>query len=353
MSEPTGKMEVMQKPTLHVHHPHTEFGDAQFVGFFVHDSDDWHAQRSRVIGASEAASAAGIPGAFFPPYILWLIKTGRYTLPEPDRKMKQRFKAGHLAENTLDGLLEDELPDEVAFPTGSWVHRDFQWMGCNPDRLTYNKKTGQVGGREYKNSQNGFMNDEVPLKYVAQCEYTRGMLGMKEYTLAALYGGWEPHIWTIKPGPLGKTLVISHDTGDARLVEGVGYGQLVQKVSTFVNMMWSDTPPPLDGSEATFEYTKGRWSDIDPDKDVQVSLELAARALYHDGRQKYHDAEFRKAKSELLEVMQDAKGAYVGKTKVARRQGVQGGSATLYLQRSQEAKDLLAPQMAQLAELAK
>lgn len=316
----------------------TELGLSHMVGFFDHDSEDWHAQRGKVIGASEIAGAADIPGAYHRRHMLWQIKNGFYTEPEPDDDLKRRFKAGHLAEHTLDGMLEEFFPDEVPFETGSWQHKTIDWAGCNPDRLTWNPETQTIGGREYKNTTQQW--DWPPLKFVVQCEYTRGLLGLEQYTLAALISGWDVATWTIKPGAMRRTLVINDQTGEARAEMGVSFNELMRAGQAFNDL---DSPPPLDGEDETYEFMKRKEGEIiDLGEDVQFDLALVRELHKYDRMVKDGATGFNEARAKALERMGNAKGAFIGKTRVAYRQAQKSGGAALHLTRNQKVKDIIA-----------
>lgn len=315
-----------------------DLGRSRLVGFFEHDSDDWHTQRGKVIGASEIAGAADLTDAYHRRYMLWMIKHGLYIEPEPSEELKRRLKAGHLAEHTLDGMLEEELPDEIPFETGSWQHKTIEWAGCNPDRLTFNRMTGKLGGREYKNTTQQW--GWPPLKFVAQCEYTRGLLGLEEYTLAALISGWDTARWIIKPGPMRRTLVINQRTGESRMETGVSYDELMRAGQAFMDLKEA---PPVDGEDETYEFMKKQTDAvIDLGQDVQFDLALVQELHKFDRMVKDGTEGFNKARSKALAKMGEAKGAFIGKTRVAYRQAQKNGGAALYLTRNQGVKDLLA-----------
>lgn len=324
----------------------TQLGLSRMVGFFEHDSDDWHVQRGKVIGASEIAGAADIVGAYHRRYMLYQIKNGLYTEPEPDEDLKRRFKAGHLAEHTLDGLLEEVFPDEIPFETGSWQHMELPWAGCNPDRLTWDPVTRTIGGREYKNTTQQW--DWPPLKFVAQCEYTRGLLGLPQYTLAALISGWDVATWTIRPGAMRRTLVINNKTGESRAEMGVSFNELMRAGQEFVDLKEA---PPVDGEDETYEFTKKLEDDvIDLGEDVQFDLALVRELHKYDRMVKDGTTGFNEARAKALVKMGNAKGAYIGPTRVAYRQAQKSGGAALYLTRNAKVKDLIAQAEAADAE---
>jgi predicted phage-related endonuclease len=328
-------------------HGFTELGESEFVGFLEDGSDEWHAQRGTGIGSSEIATVANVPGAFKPKYILWLEKMGHYTPPEPDEDTKLMFLFGHLAELTLDEVLKVERPHELAFPAGSWRHKNDHTALANPDRLVFDTERQIWIGREYKNSRNGFEGDEAPLRYVAQAEWCRGSLGFPEWQLVAQYSGSSYRMWTIKPGPLGQTMVINHRKGTSELVTGVSYPELKAAQAEFVKLLRNNTPPPLDGGEETFDYMKRRHPDIDVDSDIEIPIELARELHESDAEYKALEAKLRRLKAEVLELMKDAKGAYIKdgdkEERVAYRQAApRGGAPTLYLSRTRAAKALMA-----------
>lgn len=325
----------------------SRLGEAEFVGYFEDGSEEWHAQRATGIGSSEVASCAGVPGAFKSAFMLWQEKMGNFVPPEPEERVRRMFLMGHLAEPTLDSIAHEERPWELSFKAGSWRHVNDHTALLNPDRLVWDTKRQIWIGREYKNSRRGFENDEVPLKYVAQAEWCRGMMGLAEWQVGAIYGGSDWRWWTVMPAPFGMVAVRNDQTGETEMVQGVSYLELKSAHEWFVNLLRTGTPPPLDGSEDTYDLVRAQKTGINEKEDVQVPVELARDLHEHTNKMKHHKDEAMRLKSEATQAMGEAKGAFIkdedGKdVRVFYRQaGPNGGAPSLRVSTSRKAKEAL------------
>lgn len=325
-----------------------EMGESEFVGLFEDGSPEWHAQRKTGIGSSEIASAAGVPGAFDSAYMLWQKKMGYLEDQEHEPHVQRMFDMGHYLEPVLDSIAKVERPWEYSYIPGSWRHKDDHTALLNPDRLVWDDKRGIWIGREYKASNRGFENDEVPLKYIAQSEWCRGSLGVPEWQLGAIYGSRDWRWWIIKPGPMGTVSVTNTMTGKVEIVSGVSYPELKDAHKRFMGLLRAGTPPPIDGSEDSYNHVRLQNKEVNEKSDIVVDMQLAKDIHYHDEKLNEHKAELTRLKSEFAQKMGDAKGAFVRDendklVRVAYRQvGAHGGAPTLRLSRSRGAKTALA-----------
>lgn len=325
----------------------SKIGDAEFVGFLKDGSEEWHRQRATGIGSSEVASCAGVPGAFKSAFMLWQEKMGNYVPPEPEERLRRIFLMGHLAEPTLDTIAHNERPWELSFKAGSWRHADDHTALLNPDRLVWDTEREIWIGREYKNSMRGFENDEVPLKYVAQAEWCRGIMGLEEWQIGAIYGGNDWRWWTVMPGPMGMVQVRNDQTAEVEFVQGVSYPELKAAQEWFVNLLRTATPPPLDGSEDTYNLVRASKTGINEQEDIEFPADIARELHEHDTLTKFHKEEAIRLKAEAAQIMGEAKGAFVkdkdGKdVRVLYRQaGPNGGAPSLRISNSRKAKEVL------------
>lgn len=327
----------------------TRLGNSELVGHLEDGSEEWHNQRANGVGSSEVASCADLPGAFKSKYVLWLEKCGYYTPPEPNEETAEMFRMGHLMENLLDEYLLQDRPHEIPLQAGSWRHVDNHSALLNPDRLVWDTQHERWRGREYKASARGFDNEQPPLRYIAQCEWCRGSLGLDEWELFAAVAGSSVKAWTIKPGVMGAVQVTNQKTGHAEQVYGIGYPSLLAAAESFIQSVRDKNPPPVDGSIEGFDYIKSQVSQINPAEDAYLDWQMAYDLHYADQQAKTWTKELTRVKSLVLEEMGEAKFAKLkpemdGKegVTVARRQlPAKGKTPTLYLSTSRAAKQAL------------
>lgn len=313
----------------------TQFGDAIYVGNLKDGSPEWHAFRDRpgAIGGSEVANVLNIPGRFKSPYIQWLEKRGYKEKDEVSPETQELFDWGHLLEPAIIEYFTRMTGLQVA-RTGTWINKDREWHGANPDGLVLDHAGIPVGIMECKYSVrgSGYENGGCPAKYVAQVRYYAACLGLSFGYLACFSMG-KMHLFMI-PATADKP-VVNLRTGDTEY-HMHDASTMIPLLQDFVDSLATNTAPPLTGSDDELDWKLSRHPDIDG-KDVVVPYELAI--AYADAREAEAkaDAELKLVKTRLLEVMGTGKNAKAGygeskskkaKTIASRRAG-KGGSISL------------------------
>ena len=315
-------------------------GPSEQVGVFEDGSPQWHAQRATGIGGSEIASVCQVPGAFKSRYMLWLEKSGAITPEAPSPRLRRLFAAGH----ALEPVVVDEFallnPQYEIHPAGSWARTDHRWALSNPDRILRHRDTGEYSVLEIKTSGRGYGFDDgfPPAKYVSQCRWYAGNLGLASTTLVALVALGDYAEWLI---PTASHLPVTRlEDGEQEFYGSIYYPGILEAGAAFVQSLAANVPPPLDGAEDTFEHLRASNPGIDELAAVDIPLELAVRLHRHQAQAKESELIARQAKSEILQLMGDAKVALVDGVKVAYRQG--NGRPTLYLARGNAVRTLVA-----------
>lgn len=313
--------------------PGTTLGDAIYVGNLEDGSEAWHAQRGKVIGGSDVASICDIPGRFQSPYILWLEKAGYKERDEVSPEMEELFEWGHLLEEPIIKRFTDMTGLAVA-RTGTWVNKDRSWHGINPDGLVIDHDGQPVGIMECKYSMMGFgyENEMLPAKYVAQVRYYAAGFGFQFGYLGAFFNG-KLHLFMI-PADMNQPVKNLRTGAEEYYYDDAS--TILPKVQEFVNMLATNTPPPLTGSGDELDWKLKRHPEIDG-KDIVIPYDLAIR--WADAREGLDaaEAQHRLVKAELLEAMGTAKNAKAGydisKSKkaktVASRRPIKGGAISI------------------------
>lgn len=263
-----------------LHVPET-FNSAKLVGVFEDGSPAWHEARADGIGGSDVSAIVGL-NPYESPYSLWAQKTGQIQ-PEPVNNWSVRF--GKAFEEPILQMWQEENPDYTVYRTGTYMHGERPYLRANPDALAQHED-GTWILIEVKTSRNFW--DETPPGYRAQVMHYMDVLGIEKACLVAVAGWnyWED--W------------IEYDEFEASSRRAV--------LEYFWKMVLEETPPAIDGAEATYEAVRKIHPQIDPELEVEIEglhhlLNLA------------EDFEFAKesltqAKSEVLAQMGKAKSAY-------------------------------------------
>lgn len=201
--------------------------------------DEWKELRSHYIGGSDAAAVVGL-NAYASPYSLWAEKTG-----------KVPGFAGNLA-TEVGAFLEEFVAQKFAQETGKKVRRvnqsffnsDYPFAIANIDR----EIIGEDAGLEIKTTDTlnlkKFKGGEYPANYYVQCVHYMAITGKKRWYLAVLIGNKE-----------FKWFTIERDEAEI--------AALMTAEADFWELVKTDTPPAVDGTQATSEALKTIYAESD------------------------------------------------------------------------------------------
>lgn len=323
-------------------------GPSELVGTYADGSPEWHRQRSTGIGGSDIASILQIDGAFTGRYKLWLQKHGDIE-PEPLTDWQRRtFASGHALEPCVAAEFSRAHPELEVYLTGSWRRSDKEWALSNPDRLLYDPVSERFYVLEIKTSEYAaaFIDGMPPAKYVAQLRWYMGNLGITRGFMALQTGLSGYSEWVV-PLDINEP-VVNMETGNA-IQYPQSYDDMLKAAEFFVWSLIRNNPPPVDNTWDTHQFMRSRHPEIDVDKSVEIPVELAQRLHRTTELAKKWDAESRLAKTEILDLLADAKNATVLGVKVAYRQAGYGRTPSLYLARGKAVQELVAETQPQAA----
>ena len=210
-----------------------------FVSTVNMPHEEWLERRKRTIGGSDAAAVVGL-NAYVSPYSLWAEKSGK--IPG---------FAGNLA-TEVGAYLEEFVAQKFAAETGKKVRRfnkiiynpDYPFAHVNIDRDV----VGEDAGLECKTvdslSMGKFKNGEFPANFYVQCVHSMAITGAKRWYLAVLIGNKEFKWFTIERDEAEISALMTAEADFWKLVE-------------------TDTPPAVDGTEATTEALKTIYAECD------------------------------------------------------------------------------------------
>ncbi|MBE7004421.1 MAG: hypothetical protein E7425_09090 [Ruminococcaceae bacterium] len=189
--------------------------------------EQWLERRRKSIGGSEAAAIVGL-SKWASPFSVWADKTGRL----PDKPDTEAMRQGR--------DLEDYIARRFMEQTGKRVHQvnamlyssDYPFAHADVDRLV----TGEDAGLECKTTATlnlrQFNGVEFPEQYYAQCVHYLAVTGAKRWYLAVLAYGKGFFVYTLER---------DQNEIDALMAAEAEFWKCVEQ----------DTPPQIDGSEAS------------------------------------------------------------------------------------------------------
>ncbi len=221
-----------------------QIADATFEAY--KSEADWVEARKTGIGASESAILFGQGYAGSSPYKLYCDKLG---LIETDKEELKFIRIGKMMEPVLRGLFREEqnLPCFEVGENHTFRSIAFPFMTASLDGLVID--SDGLGVIELKNihyfNRDEWQDGTGPLKYQIQLQHQLAVTGLKYGYLFGLVGGQEPFCHRINRN------------------DGFIEKALIPACKKFFDCMQSQTPPNIDGSEATAKALKLLHPDDD------------------------------------------------------------------------------------------
>lgn len=199
--------------------------------------DEWLALRSKYIGGSDAAAVVGL-NPWVSPYSLWAEKTGKL----PCFSGNLATEVGTYLEEFISKKFEAETGKKLRRVNQSFFNSEYPWAIANIDRDVI----GEDAGVEMKSTDSlnikKFKNGEYPAHYYCQCVHYMAVTGKKRWYLAVLIGNRE-----------FKRFVIERDEEEI--------AALMAAEEDFFKHVQNNTPPGIDGTQATTIAIKAIYSD--------------------------------------------------------------------------------------------
>lgn len=232
--------------------------------------NEWLLDRRRGIGGSDVATILGL-NKWKSAYQLWLEKTGQVDLEHTE---SEPAYWGNVLEEIVAKEFQERTGKKVRRRNQVFEHPLHPFLRANIDRDV----VGENAILECKTA-NAFLGkewegDEVPLSYLCQVQHYMNVLN-KEYCYIAVLIGGQKFIWKRIDRDQELIDMITEklvDFWETNVIEGV--------------------EPLIDGSEATQEFLKNRYSELD---EVETTLPPAFDEIIDQKR------ELKKAKKDIEE----------------------------------------------------
>lgn len=201
--------------------------------------EEWLKLRSQYIGGSDAAAVVGL-NAYSSPYSLWAEKTGRV----PGFAGNLACEVGTYLEEFVAQKFAQETGKKVRRCNLSFLNSDYPFAIANIDR----EVIGEDAGLEIKTTDSlnlkKFKGGEYPANYYCQMVHYLAVTGKKRWYLAVLIGNKE-----------FKWFTLERDEAEI--------AALMTAESAFWELVKTDTPPVVDGAQATSEALKTIYAESD------------------------------------------------------------------------------------------
>lgn len=201
--------------------------------------DEWLEHRRQSIGGSDAAGIVGL-SQWTSPYSIWAEKTGRVPPKEDTEAMRQ----GRDLEDYVAKRWEEATGGHVRRLPAILINPQFPFAHANIDRLVI----GEDAGLECKTTSTldlkKFRGVDFPEQYYVQCVHYLAVTGTAKWHLAVLVFGRGFFCFTLER--------------DEAEIEA-----LMDAERAFWATVESDTPPSVDGSDASTEALQSIYSESD------------------------------------------------------------------------------------------
>ena len=217
------------------------------------DRAEWLKIRRSYIGGSDAAAVCGL-NPYVSPYSLWCEKK-RIT---PDFAGNLATDVGEYLEEFIAKRFEAETGKKVRRNNFCIFNSEYPWAMADRDR----ELVGEDAGLECKSTSalnmRQYKGGSYPAKFYAQCVHYLAVTGKLRWYLAVLIGNSDFKVFCIERADAQEDI-------DA----------LMAAEKDFSEVMQGDTPPAVDGSEAT--DTALRQQGLSADLDEETVIDLTER----------------------------------------------------------------------------
>lgn len=297
---------------------------AQWIGTHEVGSPEWHAARSEGLGGSEIAAVLGL-SPWTSHYSLWLQKAG---IIDDPTKVTAPMEAGNRLEPViLDWWAEQHPEFDLMRKPGTYRSTDRHWQIANPDGLA-----GKVTPRslapdgidvvvEAKFALYDYeWTDGVPPQYQCQTQWYMDVLGVDLAYVPVFIGSTGEF----------REYVVRANYADQQLMRDAA--------AEFMASLETRTRPSIDDHDATYRAVRLEHPGIDRELAADLPVDLWVEYESSKAAAEVATNAHRRAKSEVLQVMGDARLATVNSEPVLRRQPGAHGSIALHPVRTPKEK---------------
>lgn len=259
--------------------------------------EEWTKLRADTIGGSDAACILGL-NPYKSAYSLWMEKTGR-TTPE-DISDREAVRLGTDLEEYVAKRFTEATGKKVRRENFTIFRDDMPFAHANYDRLIIGEKAGLECKTTNALHLGKFKNGDFPANYYCQCMHYMMISGLERWYLAVLVLGIE-----------FKVFCIERDEDEISALRAAE--------EDFWARVETDTPPAVDGSDATLEALGEQYNDSDPTGVADLTPCATDLAIVEECTRQLKELETKKkaAQARIMATMGNAESGSYGSYRVS------------------------------------
>ena len=212
------------------------------------DHDEWLSIRRRYIGGSDAAAVVGL-NKWASPYSVWADKLGKV----PPKEDTEAMRIGRDLEEYVAVRFSERSGKRVQRCNFILVNDKYPFAHASVDRLIIGEDSGLECKTTSSLAMKNFKNGEFPENYYVQSVHYLAVTERKRWYVAVLVLGQGFFVYQLTriPGDICPEWCESSVYVDDAEIEA-----LMGAEEEFWHYVLTETPPPIDGSDATSEAIK-------------------------------------------------------------------------------------------------
>lgn len=260
--------------------------------------EEWLAKRRETIGGSDAGALLGF-SKYSSPYALWCEKTGKI-VPE-DISDKEAVRLGNDLEDYVAARFMEKTGKKVRKDNHMIYNSDYPWAHANIDRAV----VGEAAGLECKTTSSWEVLEQCRAGTYPETWYAQ----MTHYMMITGADRWYLGVLVLGKGFFDFTL----ERNETEIYA------LASAESDFWSKVTSDTPPGLDGSEATTEALKTIYRESRSGRDIDLTGVGSHISIYQTLERKIKELEQERDmhRSYIMDYMGEAEKGSYGSTSIS------------------------------------
>jgi putative phage-type endonuclease len=180
----------------------------------IQGSKEWHAERAKGIGGSDAAAALGL-SKWKTPFQLYLEKIGE---AEPQEETWEMAR-GKIMEPLLRQHYADTTGRAIFVPKDAIVHPKYSFMRYNPDGLSEDGRLQEFKTATFGREWGEEGSDAIPIEYLIQVQHGMIVTERSVADCSVSIGGGKPKYFVIEADKELQEMIIEKEAKFWELVE--------------------------------------------------------------------------------------------------------------------------------------